>query len=56
LRPISRDTNSYASLSLSADGKMLATVQQKVVSSFYVLPGEGGTSADITSFASGAED
>jgi serine/threonine protein kinase/Tol biopolymer transport system component len=55
LRPISRDTNSYATLSLSADGKMLATVQQKVVSNFYVLPGEGSTSADITPFASGAE-
>ena len=55
LRPISRDTNSYATLSLSADGKMLATVQQKVVSNFYVLPGEGSTSADITPFASGGE-
>ena len=47
LRSISRDTNSYATLSLSADGKTLATVQQKVVSNFYVLPGEGSTSADI---------
>ena len=45
LRPISRDTNSYLTLSLSADGKTLATVQQKVVSNFYVLPGEGSTSA-----------
>jgi Tol biopolymer transport system component len=36
LRPISRDTNSYATLSLSADGKSLATVQRKVVSNFYV--------------------
>ena len=55
LHPISRDTNSYATLSLSSDGKMLATVQQKVVSNFYVLPGEGSTSADITPFASGGE-
>jgi serine/threonine protein kinase/Tol biopolymer transport system component len=55
LRPISRDTNSYATLSLSADGKTLATVQRKVVSNFYVLPGEGSTSADINPLASGGE-
>jgi eukaryotic-like serine/threonine-protein kinase len=55
LRPISRDTNSYATLSLSADGKTLATVQQKVASNFYVLPGEGSTSADVRPFVSGGE-
>ncbi|HXW92837.1 MAG TPA: protein kinase, partial [Terriglobales bacterium] len=55
LRPISRDTNSYATLSLSADGKSLATVQRKVVSNFYVLPGEGSASADIRPLASGGE-
>ena len=55
LRPISRDTNSYATLSLSADGKTLATVQQKVASNFYVLPGEGSTSADIRPLASGGD-
>ena len=55
LRPISRDTNSYATLSLSADGKTLATVQQKIVSNFYVLPGEGSTSSDIVPFGSGGE-
>jgi eukaryotic-like serine/threonine-protein kinase len=55
LRPISRDTNSYATLSLSADGKTLATVQQKVASNFYVLPGEGSASADIRPLASGGD-
>ena len=55
LRPISRDTNSYATLSLSADGKSLATVQRKVVSNFYVLPGEGSASADISPVTSGGE-
>jgi eukaryotic-like serine/threonine-protein kinase len=55
LHPISRDTNSYATLSLSADGKTLATVQQKVVSNFYVLPGEGSASADISPLASNGE-
>ncbi len=55
LRPISRDTNSYATLSLSSDGKTLATVQQKIVSNFYVLPGEGSASSDIAPFGSGGE-
>jgi len=55
LRSISRDTNSYATLSLSADGKTLATVQQKVASNFYVLPGEGSPSADIRPSFSGGE-
>jgi serine/threonine protein kinase/Tol biopolymer transport system component len=55
LRPISRDTNSYATLSLSTDGKTLATVQQKVVSNFYVLPGEGSTSADIAPTGAGSD-
>jgi serine/threonine protein kinase/Tol biopolymer transport system component len=55
LRPISRDINSYATLSLSADGKTLATVQQKVASNFYVLPGQGSPSADISPSASGGE-
>jgi len=55
LRPISRDTNSYATLSLSEDGKTLATVQRKVASNFYILPGEGSTSADIVPLGSGGE-
>jgi Tol biopolymer transport system component len=55
LHSISRDTNSYSTLSLSADGKVLATVQQKIVSNFYVLPGGGSTSADIAPFSSSGE-
>jgi eukaryotic-like serine/threonine-protein kinase len=55
LHPVSRDVNSYATLSLSADGKTLATVQQKVASNFYVLPGQGSASADISPSASGGE-
>jgi serine/threonine protein kinase len=55
LHPISRDTNSYSTLSLSADGKTLATVQQKVVSNFYLLPGEGSGSADFSPIASNGE-
>ncbi len=55
LHPISRDTNSYTTLSLSSDGKTLATVQQKVASDFYVLPGAGSASADISPLSSGGE-
>jgi len=46
-RPISRDTNSYATLSLSADGKTLATVQQKAVQNLFVIPGQGGAPASL---------
>ena len=55
LHPISRDTNSHATLTLSADGKTLATVQQKAVSNFYVLPGEGGATPNVTPFVSDGE-
>src|ERR1700692_3457207 len=41
VRPISRDPNSYSTLTLSADGKTVATVQQKALSNLFVLPGEG---------------
>ena len=50
--PISRDTNSHATLSLSTDGKTLATVQQRTVSNFYVLPGEGSATPDVSPFLS----
>ena len=51
LRPISRDTNSYSTLAVSADGKTLATVQQKAVSKLFVLPGQGDTSGTATPLA-----
>jgi Tol biopolymer transport system component len=37
-RTVTKDTNSYQTLTLSADGEMLATVQQKVTQSLYLLP------------------
>jgi serine/threonine protein kinase len=40
-RAITKDTNSYRTLTLSADGKALATVQQKVARTLYVLPAGG---------------
>ena len=42
-RPITRDTNNYQSLTVSADGKTLATVQQKSTQTFYLLPAAGFT-------------
>jgi Tol biopolymer transport system component len=41
LRPVTRDTNNYQTLTLSADGKTLATVQQRSTQTFYALPAEG---------------
>jgi eukaryotic-like serine/threonine-protein kinase len=38
LQPITRDTNSYATLTLSADGKTLATIQTKTTQNLFVLP------------------
>ena len=55
VRPISRDTNSHATLSVSADGKVLATVLQKTVSNFYVLPGQGSITPNVNPFHSDGE-
>jgi serine/threonine protein kinase/Tol biopolymer transport system component len=38
---ITRDTNDYQALSLSGDGKTIATVQQKLSSSLFLLPAAG---------------
>jgi len=44
-RPITRDTNSYRPMTLSGDQKSLATVQIKILRSFYVVPASGMGSA-----------
>jgi Tol biopolymer transport system component len=49
LEPITRDTNQYSTLTLSGDGKTLASVQQKTTQNLYVLPGPGNQGADIKS-------
>ena len=41
IQPVTRDTNNYASLSLSADGKTAATVQVHRTTSLNLLPGSG---------------
>ena len=35
---VTKDTNNYATLTLSADGKTLATVQQRTLRTFYAFP------------------
>ena len=41
LQPITRDINRYSTLTLSADGTTLATVQMKAARNLYLLPGAG---------------
>ncbi len=55
LRPITRDTNSYRTLTTSADGKTLATVQIKTIRNLYIIPGTGSTSPDQPSLLPQAE-
>ena len=47
LRPITRDTNSYATLTLSGDGKTVATVQTKATKNLYVLPATGSQNGRV---------
>jgi eukaryotic-like serine/threonine-protein kinase len=47
IRPITRDTNSYSTLTVSADGKTVASVQQKLTRSLDILPPAGSNNADI---------
>ena len=46
LQPITRDTNRYLTLTISGDGKTLASVQLKIAQNLYLLPATGGQSAD----------
>jgi eukaryotic-like serine/threonine-protein kinase len=50
--PISRDTDSYHTLTLSSDGKTLATVRTKTTQSLYVLPAAGSQSSDLRPLSS----
>ncbi len=56
VRSISRDTNSYSTLTVSADGKTLATVQQKAVSNLFVLPDQGSASPTANPLVVEGED
>ena len=46
-QPITRDTNSYATLTLSGDGKTLSTVQEKTTQNLYVIPGTGSQASEV---------
>src|SRR5579859_972603 len=41
MQPVTRDTNGYEALTVSADGKTAATVQVRITRSLSVLPGAG---------------
>ncbi|HUO35232.1 MAG TPA: protein kinase [Candidatus Acidoferrum sp.] len=41
VQPITKDTNTYGSLSLSGDGRTLASIQTRQHTGLYVLPAEG---------------
>ena len=47
IQPITRDTNSYSTLTLSADGKTLATVQVKTAQNLYLMAGAGSQVPDL---------
>jgi eukaryotic-like serine/threonine-protein kinase len=56
IRPITRDTNKYDSLTTSADGKTLATVQTKITTNVYLLPAAGTLSTDVEPLSSQVRD
>ncbi|MFZ0759934.1 MAG: hypothetical protein WAM69_08305, partial [Candidatus Sulfotelmatobacter sp.] len=47
IQPITRDTNRYTTLTLSADGKTLASVQVKTTQDLVLLPGAGSQNAEV---------
>jgi Tol biopolymer transport system component len=49
VHPITRDTNSYKTLTVSSDGRTLASVQTKATYSLYILPGTGSQPAESIS-------
>jgi serine/threonine protein kinase len=54
--PLTRDTNGYATLTASADGRTLATVQNKTTYNAYILPGTGSQSAQVEPLSSPVRD
>ena len=56
IHPITRDTNRYDSLSTSADGRTLATVQKRITTNVYLLPAAGTRSTDVEPLPSQVRD
>ena len=46
--PVTRDTNNYSGLTLSADGKSAATVQVKITRTLQIIPSHGLTGTEVT--------
>jgi serine/threonine protein kinase len=53
LRPITADTNDYATLSVSSDGKTIATVMQQSLRDVYVSSGQKADYSDVRHVPSG---
>jgi len=53
LRPITADTNDYATLSVSSDGKTIATVMQESLRDVYVSSGQKADYSDVRQVPSG---
>ena len=54
--PLTRDTNGYATLTVSADGRTLATVQTKTTRNVYLLPGAGSRSTQVNALPTQVRD
>ncbi len=54
IRLVTQDTNSYKTLRLSADGKILSAVQVKISNSFYEFPASGAPSGNAPGAAASA--
>jgi eukaryotic-like serine/threonine-protein kinase len=52
IQPITRDTSRYDSLTTSADGRTLATVQTKTTRNVYLLPAAGSQSPQVEPLSS----
>jgi len=48
IQPITRDTNAYTTLTVSADGKTVATVQTRITNTLELLTGSGGHSTLVS--------
>ncbi len=55
VHPITRDTNSYATLTISADGKSMVSVQRKSSENLYILPGAGSENGAATPLSFGED-
>ena len=56
IEPITRDTNGYAGLTLSADGRTLATVLTKRLANIYILTAAGNGAGETIPLLSQAND